>query len=239
MTITADSAASNGRLRASSDIQPPALTPPLVVPLQAPGERSGARAPTATRAHGRAKSEAALRGPDARLMMLQRRACTRAGALAIDAWTLVAEWYRRFGDRRNLHATAHDVLMPASGLGDYLRANGVLRASREAVSGALTVFVLSEGRLLARWSGGLGRRLRGVTLPVTLGLPLGVSLEILPTHTPLPTKIRTEPLDPIEVQHDPERSDVEHVDRTYREVQAAIQAGMNRVAARRQFPVFG
>ena len=35
MTITADSAASNGRLRASSDTRPPALTPPLVVPLQA------------------------------------------------------------------------------------------------------------------------------------------------------------------------------------------------------------
>ena len=136
----------------------------------------------------------------------------------MDAWTLVAEWYRRFGERRILHATAHDVLMAAPGLGHYFRANGVLRASREAVSGALaagrdvivwpggeqdamrnwrkrdqavlagrrgfvrqaitsgvpivpvatvgghdTVFVLSEGRFLARWSGGLGRRLRGVT----------------------------------------------------------------------------
>jgi len=217
------------------------------------------------------------------------------GALTMDAWTLVAEWYRRFGDRRILHATAHDVLMAAPGLGHYFRANGVLRASREAVSGALaagrdvivwpggeqdairnwrkrdravlagrrgfvrlaitsgvpivpvatvgghdTVFVLSEGRFLARWSGGLGRRLRGATLPITLGVPLGVSLEILPTHIPLPAKIRTELLDPIEVEHDPERAgDVEYVDRIYREVEAAIQAGMNRLAARRRFPVFG
>ena len=67
-----------------------------------------------------------------------------------------------------------------------------------------------------------------------------VSLEILPTHFPLPAKIRTELLDPIEVEHDPERAgDVEYVDRIYREVQAAIQAGMNRLAARRRFPVFG
>jgi len=35
MTITTDSATSNGPLRASSDTQPPALTPPLIVPLQA------------------------------------------------------------------------------------------------------------------------------------------------------------------------------------------------------------
>jgi 1-acyl-sn-glycerol-3-phosphate acyltransferase len=217
------------------------------------------------------------------------------GALTMDAWTLVAEWYRRFGDRRVSHATAHDVLMAAPGLGHYFRASGVLRASREAVSGALaagrdvivwpggeqdamrnwrkrdqavlagrrgfvrqaitsgvpivpvatvgghdTVFVLSEGRFLARWSRGVGRRLRGATLPITLGVPLGVSLEILPTHIPLPAKIRTELLDPIEVEHDPQRAgDVVYVDRIYRAVEAAIQAGMNRLAARRRFPVFG
>ncbi len=91
-----------------------------------------------------------------------------------------------------------------------------------------------------RWSGRLGRRLHGVTLPVTLGVPLGVSLEILATHIPLPVKIRTEQRDRIEVEREPERaSDVEYADRIYREVQAAIQAGMNRLAARRRFPVFG
>ena len=108
------------------------------------------------------------------------------------------------------------------------------------VGGHDQVFVLSEGRSLARWSGGLGRRLRGVALPITLGVPLGVSLEILPTHIPLPAKIHTELLDPIEVEHEPERAgDVEYVDRIYREVQAAIQPGMNRLAARRRFPEFG
>ena len=108
------------------------------------------------------------------------------------------------------------------------------------VGGHDPVFVLSEWRFLARWSGGLGRRLRGVSLPITLGVPLGVSLEILATHIPLPAKIRTELLDPIEVEHDPKRArDAVYVDRIYREVQATIQAGMNRLAARRRFPMFG
>ena len=82
MTITADSAAGNGRLRASSSTQPPAPT----VPLQAPGARSGARVP-ATRtgpAGGRAKNEAAVSGRDARLMMLQR-----------PLWSLLCDHYFR------------------------------------------------------------------------------------------------------------------------------------------------
>jgi 1-acyl-sn-glycerol-3-phosphate acyltransferase len=213
----------------------------------------------------------------------------------MDAWTLVATWYRRFGEQRILHGTAHDVLMAAPGLGHYFRANAVLPASREGVSRALaaghdvvvwpggeqdsmrnwrkrdqavlaghkgfvrqairsgvpivpvatvgghdTVFVLSEGRFLARWSGPLAKRLRGATVPITLGVPFGIALEILPTHIPLPAKIRTELLDPIHVGHDPERvGDQEYVDRVYREVEAAIQAGMDRLAARRRFPIFG
>jgi hypothetical protein len=72
------------------------------------------------------------------------------------------------------------------------------------------------------------------------GLPLGIALEIVPTHIPLPAKIRTELLDPIDVEHDPQRAgDVEYVDQIYREVQAAIHQGMNRLAARRRFPVSG
>jgi hypothetical protein len=86
----------------------------------------------------------------------------------------------------------------------------------------------------------LGRRLRGATLPITLGVPFGVSLEILPTHIPLPAKIRTELLEPIRVEHDPDRAhDQEYLGRVYGEAEAAIQAGMDRLAARRSFPVFG
>ena len=171
MAMTADGAAGNGRLRASTGSQPAVLTPLLVVPLKGPGARSGARVPAGTRPG-------------------TRQAITSGVPVA-------------------------------------------------TVGGHDTVFVLSEG-FLARWSGGLGRRLRGVNLPITLGVPLGVSLEILPTQFPLQAKIRTELRDPIDVEREPERAgDVVYVDRIYREVQAAIQAGMNRLAARRRFPAFG
>ena len=70
-------------------------------------------------------------------------------------------------------------------------------------------------------------------------MPFGITLEILPTHVPLPAKIRTELLEPIRVDHDPDRAcDQEYMDR-YGEVEAAIQAGMDRLAARRRFPILG
>jgi hypothetical protein len=59
-------------------------------------------------------------------------------------------------------------------------------------------------------------------------------------HLPLPAKIRTELLEPIELEADPARSkDDEQVSSIYREVEAAIQAGMDRLAKRRSFPIFG
>jgi 1-acyl-sn-glycerol-3-phosphate acyltransferase len=107
------------------------------------------------------------------------------------------------------------------------------------IGGHDTVFVLSEGRFLARWTG-LGKRLRGATMPIIAGFPLPLAVEVLPAHLPLPAKIRTELLDPIHVDHDPERvNDAEYVDGIYREVEGAIQAGMDRLAKRRSFPIFG
>ena len=71
------------------------------------------------------------------------------GSLTMDAWTFVVDWWRRFGTERVLHATAHDVLMAAPGLGDYFRQVGVIPASREGVSAAL-----SAGCDVIIWPGG-------------------------------------------------------------------------------------
>jgi 1-acyl-sn-glycerol-3-phosphate acyltransferase len=220
------------------------------------------------------------------------------GALTMDAWTFVFQWWRRFGTERVLHPTAHDVLMAAPGLGDYFRQCGVIPASRPGVSAALragrdviiwpggdvdamrnwrrrdeavlggrhgfvrqairsgvpivpvasvgghdTAFVLSEGRWIANGLdrvSGLKRKLRGTRMPIVLGIPFGLTIETIPTHLPLPAKIRTELLDPIEVDHDPERvNDAPYVDSIYREVKAAIQDAMDRLAKQRRFPVFG
>jgi 1-acyl-sn-glycerol-3-phosphate acyltransferase len=220
------------------------------------------------------------------------------GSLTMDAWTFVADWWQRFGPERVLHATAHDVLMAAPGLGDYFRQVGVIPASRQGVSAALTAgcdviiwpggdvdamrnwrkrdqavlggrkgfvrqairsgvpivpvasvgghdtaFVLSEGRWIANGLdriSGLKEKLRGTRLPIVLGIPFGLTIETIPTHLPLPAKIRTELLDPIHVDHDPERvNDRAYVSSIYREVESAIQGAMDRLAEQRRFPIFG
>ena len=219
------------------------------------------------------------------------------GSLTMDAWTFVFDWWRRFGTERVLHATAHDVLMAAPGLGDYFRQAGVIPASRQGVTAALsagcdviiwpggdvdamrswrrrdeavlggrmgfvrtairsgvpivpvatvgghdTAFVLSEGRWIANGLdriSGLKKKLRGSQLPIVLGFPFGLTIETIPTHLPLPAKIRTELLDPIHVDHDPERvNDRDYVESIYREVESAIQGGMDRLAKQRRFPIF-
>ena len=38
-----------------------------------------------------------------------------------DAWTVGLQWWRRFGQERPLHGTAHDALMAIPGLGRYFR----------------------------------------------------------------------------------------------------------------------
>ncbi|MDQ3936124.1 MAG: acyltransferase family protein [Actinomycetota bacterium] len=66
-----------------------------------------------------------------------------------DAWTIGIHWWRRFGDERKLHGTAHDALMAAPGIGAYFRRMGVLPAAPDSISAAL-----AEGHDVALWPGG-------------------------------------------------------------------------------------
>jgi 1-acyl-sn-glycerol-3-phosphate acyltransferase len=107
------------------------------------------------------------------------------------------------------------------------------------VGGADTVFVLSEGRWLAEKLQ-LKRFLRSEMAPVVAGLPFGIWLEVMPSHIPLPSKIRYEVLEPIHVDHDPARVDDEaYVERIYREVEVRLQEGVDRLMQERRFPVLG
>jgi 1-acyl-sn-glycerol-3-phosphate acyltransferase len=112
-----------------------------------------------------------------------------------------------------------------------------------SVGGHDTAFVLSEGAWIANGLdriSGLKDKLRGTRLPIVLGFPFGLTIETIPTHLPLPAKIRTELLDPIHVDKDPERvNDREYVDSIYLDVQSAIQNAMDRLARQRRFPIFG
>jgi 1-acyl-sn-glycerol-3-phosphate acyltransferase len=111
------------------------------------------------------------------------------------------------------------------------------------VGGHDTVFVVSEGKWLAnaldRFTG-LKTTLRGTNLPIVAGFPFPLAIEILPAHVPLPAKIRTELLDPIEVDDDPGRADDKaYVQKIYDQVESEIQAGMDRLAAKRTLPILG
>ena len=210
-----------------------------------------------------------------------------------DAWTVGIQWWRRFGDERPLHGTAHDMLMATPVIRSYFRKMGVLPAAPDSIAGAL-----AAGRDVALWPGGeidslrpwvdrdkavlagrtgfvrmairagvpivpiatvggpdsmpvllKGRRLaRALQLdklarlkmfPIALQAPWGLSPAILP-ELPLPTKIRTAFQDPVRFEVGPERADDDdYVNRKYREVHRSIQSGMDALARRRAFPLFG
>jgi 1-acyl-sn-glycerol-3-phosphate acyltransferase len=210
-----------------------------------------------------------------------------------DAWTVGIQWWRRFGEERILHGTAHDMLMAAPLIGSYFRRMGVLPAAPDSISAAL-----AAGRDVALWPGGevdslrpwtkrdeavlagrtgfvkmairsgvpivpistiggpdsmpvllKGRRLakmlqldrvaRLKMFPISVSAPWGVGPAILP-ELPLPTKIRTAFQDPVELDADPDKAeDDDYVQAKYDEIRDSIQHGMDALARRRRFPVFG
>ncbi len=106
------------------------------------------------------------------------------------------------------------------------------------VGGSDTLIVVSDGRGMAKRLR-LDKLLRSEVFPIAVGVPLGLAPGMLP-QIPLPAKIRTEFLDPIELDPDPARADDKrYVSIKYREVERKLQAGVDRLAARRSFPVFG
>jgi 1-acyl-sn-glycerol-3-phosphate acyltransferase len=108
------------------------------------------------------------------------------------------------------------------------------------VGGHDTLFVLSEGRGLAKMLK-LKERMRSDVAPITLSWPFGVALHLTPfQHVPLPAKIRTRIMEPIYLDGDPKHLDDQaYVEAMYAEIEGTIQSGMDELAARRKFPVFG
>jgi 1-acyl-sn-glycerol-3-phosphate acyltransferase len=106
------------------------------------------------------------------------------------------------------------------------------------VGGPDSMSVLATGKRIAR-----GLRLDKIAnlkmFPIALQAPWGLSPAILP-EVPLPTKIRTEFLPPVELDSDPERADDRaYVTAKYEEIEGAIQHGMDALARRRRLPLFG
>jgi hypothetical protein len=106
------------------------------------------------------------------------------------------------------------------------------------VGGPDTLPVITDGRRLAKLLR-LDKLTRSEVFPLALGFPLGLAPGIIP-QIPLPAKIRTEILDPVTIGSDPALEDDDsYVERKYREVEQALQAGVDRLAKKRRFPIFG
>jgi 1-acyl-sn-glycerol-3-phosphate acyltransferase len=101
-----------------------------------------------------------------------------------------------------------------------------------------TMPVITDGRRVAKLLR-LDKLARSEVFPLALGFPLGLAPGIIP-QIPLPAKIRTEILEPIEVRSAAGlEDDDDYVDEKYREVERALQSGVNRLARKRKFPIFG
>jgi 1-acyl-sn-glycerol-3-phosphate acyltransferase len=104
-----------------------------------------------------------------------------------------------------------------------------------SIGGQETQLYLSRGTWLARRLG-IKRLLRSDILPLSFGFPFGFSAAI-PPNLPLPTKIVTQVLEPIDVAarfgDDP---DVDEVDEHVRSV---MQQALSELAANRRFPILG
>jgi 1-acyl-sn-glycerol-3-phosphate acyltransferase len=106
------------------------------------------------------------------------------------------------------------------------------------VGGADAMPVLIRGDRLSKLLG-LDKMLRLKVFPIAVSLPWGIAPAALPQF-PLPAKIRTRLMPPVDLDHDPARADDdEYVERKYQEVQDSIQAGMDALARKRALPLFG
>lgn len=106
------------------------------------------------------------------------------------------------------------------------------------VGGADAMPVLIRGDQLSKTLR-LDKLLRLKVFPLAVSLPWGIAPAALP-QLPLPAKIRTRFMPPVEIDSDPARAgDDEYIDAKYREVEDSIQAGMDALARKRTLPLFG
>lgn len=110
------------------------------------------------------------------------------------------------------------------------RETGVPIVPVASVGGQETALFLGRGQGLARLLM-LDKVFRLKSLPISIALPWGLNITDWLGHIPLPAKIVIEVQEPIEATGDDQA--------TYDEVVASLQAGVNRLAAQRHFPVIG
>ena len=141
------------------------------------------------------------------------------------------------GDYDSYRPTFSENTIDFNGRTGYVRTAieaGVPIVPLVSIGGQETQLFLTRGNWLARRLGLTKAQIN--ILPLSFGFPFGLSA-ILPPNLPLPAKIVTEVLEPIDVTarfgDDP---DVEEVDA---HVRAAMEAALKRLAGQRRFPILG
>jgi 1-acyl-sn-glycerol-3-phosphate acyltransferase len=171
-------------------------------------------------------------------------------------------WLRKFGTVAASHENARLALESGAALlvypgGDYevfrpswqrnvvdfggrkgyvklARETGVPIVPVAAVGGQETALFLDRGQWLAKLLMA-DKLLRLKSVPISIALPWGLNISDLLGHIPLPAKIAIEVQEPIDARQIEAGDD----DVIHDKVVASLQAGVDRLAAQRRFPVIG
>jgi 1-acyl-sn-glycerol-3-phosphate acyltransferase len=181
-------------------------------------------------------------GPAAELLL--RLGCIHANrdnaATALRAGAVVMVFPG--GDYEVYRPTLSENLIDFEGRTGYVRTAidaGVPIVPAVSIGGQENQFYLSRGIWLARalrLDNFEHRHFRTNILPIAFGFPFGLSI-LVPINMPLPTKIVTQVLKPIDiVAQFGEDPDVDEVDAHVRRV---MQKGLDELAAKRRFPILG
>lgn len=142
------------------------------------------------------------------------------------------------GDYDAYRPTLSENVIDFNGRQGYVRTAieaGVPIVPAVSIGGQETQLYLTRGTWLAERLG-IKRLLRSAILPVSFGFPFGLSA-VVPPNVPLPTKIVTQVLKPIDIAKEfGEDPDVDEVDAHVRSV---MQEALKDLAAKRRFPILG
>lgn len=142
------------------------------------------------------------------------------------------------GDYDVYRPTLSENTIDFDGRTGYVRAAlnaGVPIVPSVSIGGQQSQLFLSRGEWLAK-AMRLDKLVRAKIMPLSFGLPFGLSV-VFPPNLPLPTKIVTQVLDPIDILAEfGEDPDIEAVDA---HVRAVMQAALNELSAQRRFPIIG
>ena len=139
----------------------------------------------------------------------------------------------------------YDAYRPttAANVIDFNCRKGYIRVAHEAgvplvpaasIGGQESQLFLTRGTWMAKRLG--LSRFRSDILPVTVGFPFGLSA-LLPVNIPLPTKIVTEVLEPVDIIA--QFGDDPDVDRVDAHVRSQMQSALDRLSRQRRFPIIG